>query len=67
MSDATAVTTPADPASMSMSTSTTKNISVWLVILACGITQRCVFSGVADPYLDEYLAMFPTRATQAAG
>jgi len=36
----------------------------WLAVIACG-TAHYALGGVADAYLDQYLAMFPTRATQA--
>jgi len=41
-----------------------KSILICLVMIAGG-TANLALGGVADAYLDAYLAMFPTRATQA--
>jgi hypothetical protein len=42
-----------------------KSILIWLAFTVGGVTPRYTLGGVADDYLNEYLAMFPTRATQA--
>src|SRR5690242_1155776 len=42
-----------------------RTILIWPVLIGCGVMQHYALAGVADAYLDEYLAMFPNRATQA--
>src|SRR4051812_30665623 len=42
----------------------TRHLAICLALGICAVAQHA-FAGVADTYLERYLAMFPTRATQA--